>query len=1055
MEHQHRRCTPSSLKPCSFIGRLIATVLLLGFTVSALAQTAETGNIEGRVLNIGNNRYLNNAKVSVDGTTLTTYTNEFGEFRLNNVPVGQATVRTNYTGLDEAVSTVAVTAGQVAVLNVEMTSVSRYGTDKAVVLDTFTVQSQREYEGDALATNEQRFAPNVKVVMSSDSFGTINEGNPGEFLKYLPGITVDYVAADVRTVSVRGFAPNFTNVYWDGIRMTSSASGSSSRIFEFEQVSINNTSRTEIIKLPTPDFPSDSLAGAVNFVSKNAFERRGAQFNYRVYLNGNDENLTLHKTPGPDSSKNYKILPNIDFDYTLPVNDRFGIVITGLSSNQYVEQHRWQPTWNFAQAGATPTNPYLQQWQLQDGPKTTNRDSLGVKADWKVTDTQVLSLAVQNNYYHSFFGNRNLNFNMGTTATSTPAGGSSLVYTPDFVSSAQGRASVTQGSSYRDKYGNTFATKLDWSLDDGKWFANAALAYVKSRTWYRALGRGHFSNIGTTLQGVNKVTASDIDQDRLNWHVVNSAGVEINPRDLANYRLNTLRDDPIDGFALSKEAKGQIGRNLDLSFPMKVSVGFDIREETRDNRRYQNDYTFVGQDGVANTGDDNAAAYLDTTYLGVDPFWNYKPIQWVNPYLLSDLLDSNPNFFRLGTGTSQTGVQAELFRRQNSESITERVNAGFLQFDGQLLDNKLGFVAGVRYEQTKDDGEGLLNDPDAVWQRNPDGTFVDGNTTTTGIQRVRRPDAGTAGSLQELDLTSVERGYKASRTYDGFYPSLHLTYNVTRDFLVRLAYAKTFGRPDYVNIIPATTVDADDNDPINNPGTLTTRNTGLKPWTGQNFEASLEYYPKVGGVVSAGAFTKSLSDFWETRSGTLDAALAEELGFDERYIGWGVSTLVNGGDAKIEGVEFNLIRPLDFLPGWGKYFTVKLNGTKLRLSGEKAADFRGFIEETGNFNIGFNKKPFSANITFNYRGRQKNTPQTGGQYGALNGFYEYYAPRTFVDLSGEMKISKHMSLFAGVRNLFNKQQVLQRYNDVSPDYSKNFRFEEFAISISAGIKGTF
>jgi iron complex outermembrane receptor protein len=151
-----------------------------------------------------------------------------------------------------------------------------------------------------------------------------------------------------------------------------------------------------------------------------------------------------------------------------------------------------------------------------------------------------------------------------------------------------------------------------------------------------------------------------------------------------------------------------------------------------------------------------------------------------------------------------------------------------------------------------------------------------------------------------------------------------------------------------------------------------------------------------------------------------------------------------------------MIRPLDFLPGWGKYFTIKLNGTKLRLSGEKATDFRGFIEETGNFNIGFNKRPFSANITFNYRGRQKNSAQTGAQYGgAAGGFYEYYAPRTFVDVSGEIKISKHMSLFAGVRNLFNKQQVLQRYNDVSPLYSKNYRFEEFAISVSAGIKGSF
>ena len=61
----------------------------------------------------------------MDGTAITTYTNEFGNFRLTNVPVGDVTVRTNYTGLDEAVSTVAVTPRQVSVLNVEMTSESR------------------------------------------------------------------------------------------------------------------------------------------------------------------------------------------------------------------------------------------------------------------------------------------------------------------------------------------------------------------------------------------------------------------------------------------------------------------------------------------------------------------------------------------------------------------------------------------------------------------------------------------------------------------------------------------------------------------------------------------------------------------------------------------------------------------------------------------------------------------------------------------------------------------------------------------------------------------
>lgn len=1040
--------------PGGFSARSVASALLALFlTGSAFAQG--TGSVHGRVLNVGSGRYLNNAKISVEGTNIETYTNQYGDYQLNNVPAGEARIKASYTGLDEETTVVNVAAGQAAALNFDLTSRARYGEDKTLVLDTFVVESQREYEGDALATNEQRHAPNVMVVMSSDSFGTINEGNPGEFLKYLPGITVDYVAADVRTVSVRGFAAQFTNVYWDGFRMTSSASGSSNRIFEFEQVSINNTSRTEVSKVPTPDMPADSLGGTINFVSKNAFERKGAQLNYRFYMNANSENFDFKKTPGPDSDENFKILPNFDFDYTLPLSDRFGIVITGLSSNQYVEQHRWQPTWNYAQAGANPSNPYLQQWQLQDGPKTTNRASLGIKADWKMTDTQTLSVAVQNNYYKTFFGNRNINFNVGTAATSTPSGRNPLVWGPDFVTSAFGRAAVTQGSSHRDKLGNTFATKITHNYKNGDWTINNGAFFAKSRTWYRALGRGHFSNVGTMLNNETTVSAFGIDHDSLVWVARDASGNNIDTGNLANYRINTLRDDPIDGFATMVQARGDAERQFNLSFPFSVKVGYDVREETRDNRRLTNDYTFIGADGVANTADDSAAPYLDTTYYDQDPFWGYSPIQWVNPYQLAQTFEDHPEWFRLGTGSNQTGVQAETARINGSERISERVTAGFIQFEGQLLNNKLGFVAGLRYEKTEDDGEGVLVNPDAVWQRNSDGTYVDGNASQSGIQRVRRTDAGTVGSLEELALTRQERAYKASRSYDDVYPSVHLTYNITNDLLLRFAYAKTFGRPDYAQIIPNTTINEDDSDPVANPGTITIRNTALKPWTGQNYDLSLEYYFKEGGLVSLGAFQKDLSDFWATRGGTLDATLAAELGLDERYVGWAVSTTINGGDAKIEGVEVNFIRPLTFLPGWGRYFTIKANGTKLNLSGPNSTDFRGFIEETGNFNIGFNKKPFSANLTFNYRGRQKNAAQTGAQYGSTNGFYEYYAPRTFVDVSGEVKISKNMSVFAGVRNLFNKQQVLQRYNDASPIYSQNYRFEEFGISCSVGIKGSF
>ncbi len=1040
---------------------LLGVALLWLSAVGLMAQAGGSGSVAGRVRNIGNDRFLNNARVVIEGLGRETFTNEFGEYRFDDVPAGEQRVRAGYTGLDSEVTVVTVEAGQSARRDFNLTSRERYGDDKAVVLNEFVVQSNREYEGNALALNEQRFSPNVKVVVSADAFGDISEGNPGEFLKYLPGLSVDYVAADVRTVSVRGFASNFTNVSWDGMRLTSSASGTNNRIFEFEQVSINNTSRTEVTKVPTPDTPADSLGGSINFISKNAFERKGAQFNYRAYLNMNSENTKLSKTPGPANKETYKILPNFDFDYTLPVNDRFGLVITGLTSNQHVEQHRWQTTWNYAQAGATPVNPYLQQWQLQDGPKTTNRASLGIKADLKLTDTQTFSVAAQNNYYKTFFGNRNINFNMGTTATPTPATGTPLTWGPDFVQSATGRASVTRGSSFRNKLGNTSALNLRYNWRSGIWNVDAGANAAVSRTWYRSLSRGNFSNVGQTLQGVATVRADRIAFPDMDWSVRDATGAAIDPYSLTGYRLLTATNDPLDGKANVRSAYADVTRQIDaFSFPLAVKTGINVREEGRDNRRYSETYTFLGPDGIANTADDGAAPFIDTLYSGTAPYFNEPAIQWIDPYRVATHYAANPAQWRLGTGTNQTGVEAETNRRTNSERILETVTAGYVQFDAKLMNSRLRVVTGVRYEHTNDQGEGLLTNPDAVFQRNADGTYVDSNPALAGIQRIRRVEAGTAGSLQELNFTRVERGYKASREYDGFYPSLHLTYEFTNNFLARFAYASTIGRPDYSNIIPNADINEDDNDP-NAPGTISIRNTALRPWTADNFDVSLEYYFDKGGMVSGGAFMKKLSDFWGQRGGTLSAELADELGLESRYVGWTVSTQVNGGDAEITGSEFNLIRPLQFLPGWGRHLTLKANGTALHLSGDNTPDFRGFISRAGNVSLSFNRAPIVLNVNMNYRGRQKGTSisspaaQTGAQYGATNGFFEYFAPRVNLDFSGEYKLSKRYNIFFAARNVLNKEQVIERYSEASPRYASGFRHEEFGVNFSLGIKGRF
>src|SRR5437870_5425006 len=63
------------------------------------AQDAAAGAIEGRVINAITGNYLNNARVTVAGTTIETFTDSFGQYRLRDVPTGDVSIQVCYTGL--------------------------------------------------------------------------------------------------------------------------------------------------------------------------------------------------------------------------------------------------------------------------------------------------------------------------------------------------------------------------------------------------------------------------------------------------------------------------------------------------------------------------------------------------------------------------------------------------------------------------------------------------------------------------------------------------------------------------------------------------------------------------------------------------------------------------------------------------------------------------------------------------------------------------------------------------------------------------------------------
>ena len=300
------------------------------------------------------------------------------------------------------------------------------------------------------------------------------------------------------------------------------------------------------------------------------------------------------------------------------------------------------------------------------------------------------------------------------------------------------------------------------------------------------------------------------------------------------------------------------------------------------------------------------------------------------------------------------------------------------------------------------------------------------------------------------------------------------------NIIARVAYAKSLGRQDLPSIIPSTTLP----DLSTGAIAITTVNASLKPTQSNAYDVSLEYYFAKTGVFSVGAFRKDFTDFAgasPAHLATLDELNALEIPDAQTYVNAGatVATSVNAGSARATGVEFNYSQVLDvnFLPTWTRAFTVYANGQQMHLAGSTLADFSTFIQASGSWGIKYGQKKFSAQVNWNYRGRQRLT-QTSITYGILrdasgnpilssagayqaaaartsDGFYGYFKPRIYTDVNFAYRYNDKVGLFINARNLTNVIQDAQTYGPTSPAWSRTNMRQEFGVQYTVGIKGSF
>ena len=1047
---------------------LVTGLHLLSFSL-ALAQP--TGSIEGRVFHTGTGEFLERARVTIEGTTLQTFTDNLGQYSFTNVPAGAARVKVFYTGLPTETATVRVGAGQTAQHDFNLAGFDQKPGD-AVKLDKFVVSTSREMDGAAIAINEKRFASDIRNVIAADEFGPMADGNVGEILKTVPGVALDYVGGAAMNISLNGVPTGYVPVTMNGFPLASTtATAPTARDVELINVATNNLARIEVLHSPTPEMPGNALAGSVNMVPRSAFERVKPQLTTNAYLLMRDDARSLDRTVGPGPNPTYKVHPGFDFSYVKPVNKNFGFTLSGGTSQQYQPTYFVQADWRGVSVpttvaangttgfpATTPDKPYLTGYLIRDQPRQSRRSSAGITFDFRLSRADRISISLQAAKFDAQYNQRDLNF----AIQRVQPGNFSTSFTHGDRGTGAGTVTLST-SNDRDRRNQNFTPSITYRHDGPIWKAEAGVGLSMSESKIYQMGKGQFG--GTVTNRTNaSIAFDDIFYLRPGRVTVTDGvtGAPLDPYSLATYNVtqgsgnmysasNVLGVGPGEGLAnatadVQRNAYANLKRDFQWGVPFTLKGGLDVRQSMRDYRGGAQTYTYVGPDGRANSGDEGALPFLDPGYSDRDGVFGFPKTQRLSGWKLWDYTKTNPQAFTTNDNTIyRSAVQLSTWAQ-------EMISSAYVRGDFALLQNRLKITTGVRGEQTNIKAQGPLTDNTLNWQRDARGNVIDTNPNQAGIQPALI--VPTSNALGVSQLTFVDRGAHAKKEYLRWFPSINASYALREDLIARAAYYTSIGRPVYGQYAGGVQLPDEGSSPSPN-NLVRVSNVAIKPWSAETYKVSLEYYFQRVGLLSVSAFHRNFENFF---GNTVFPATPEFLSLynlDASTYGiYDVATTYNlPGKVRMEGYDVSYKQALTFLPEWARGVQVFANGAAQRGTGALVDNFSGFIPKTASWGISLTRPAYSLRVNWNYKSKHRRAAINGASIPP--GTYVFGSKRLFVDIIGELRLSRHFALFGNIRNLGDTPEDFVRDGPGIPDVAKFRQRDRYGALWIFGVKGTF
>lgn len=799
--------------------------------------------------------------------------------------------------------------------------------------------------------------------VSADEIGALPDFNVAEALQRVPGISTDQDNGEDRFVVVRGLRSEFNFTAVDGLTLPSTDAGS--RQILFDVVPSSAVARIDVLKSFTADIDGQAIGGSLNLITRSAFKQRRNFFSLDAAYGFMD-----YRDQGPDN-----VGPSYRFDGTYSTkfgsDNQFGILVSG----SYFKRDTYV---------ISPTNSGTAPFYFYDA----NQKPL----TGQVTNADVLSSAFivpENSTLFLYHSDRSRFGGIAKLEYQSP-GGAVQAYLQGFYFKRIDDERRDQ-FRYRNRAGNVVPVNLTPTSGTVVGRTDPVFDLVDQ----------NFNDTTKALQfGADLQLA---DRHSLKVKIGYSTGKARNPESNAAFvAINAQGEpfsyttDPKDGFLIITPAATNV---LNPTGFRLFRTAFEEEQNDESIMEFRVDYAFNADKGSQGFGLKIGGTYRDFERDRDVERAEYQPRSNVrilmSDFVLADTYANSPNFTVPIQFIDPAIFTAFDYPRDSRFPLLATSLRASRDADYSLAERVAALYA-----------MGVYNGPN--WRATAGFRFEDTHVRATANQL----------------LAGVFVPFTANSSYSNWLPRADLTYDFTESLRLRLAYSRSLGRPDYVDLAPFRSVTINT---IEGFVSVVGGNPAVKPRVSDNFDASLEYYlPNFDGLISIGLFHKNIKDDIFTLGSTVANATFDGLtGIELR-----LRQPANADSAKLTGFEAGLIlNRLDFLPAgpWRNFgiaanyayvtssarfsFVNSVNGTDVNAS----RDVPLFLQPShiANASIFYKQGWFEAKLSYNYKGRHlraildDDVPWTD----------RYYAPRSRLDAQLRIELAKGIRLTLEGKNL--------------------------------------